>query len=248
MELTDMHCHMLFGVDDGPKTEDDMYRMVEAAYADGVRAICLTPHYHPGYFGENAGAADRALALLHHYAEQHCPHLRLFLGNELRYSQDCLSWLEEGRCRTMNQTRHVLVDFAQQESEGAILAAVEQLLNAGYIPILAHAERYRNLAVRRRRLSRLRENGVLIQVDAQSLFGYFGLRAQWRCKAILAGKLADLVASDAHDPGRRPPLLSKSYRYIAQRQGTAYAEAVCCKNAWRLLQGTTINEEVNRHG
>lgn len=241
MEFTDMHCHMLFGVDDGPKTEEEMYQMVEAAYADGISTICLTPHYHPGYFGNNRTATDQAFELLQSYVLRHCPCLQLFLGNELRYSPDCISWLEEGCCRTMNQTRYVLVDFSEQESEKAIIAAIEQILNAGYIPILAHAERYRNLDIRHQRLQEFRENGVLIQIDVQSLFGVFGFSAKYKCKAILTRKLADLVSSDAHDFLSRPPLLSKGYEYISQKYGTTYAEDIFRKNALQILGGTTIN-------
>jgi len=47
--FSDLHMHALFGVDDGPKTEDDMYAVLDAAYADGTRYMCLTPHFHPGY-------------------------------------------------------------------------------------------------------------------------------------------------------------------------------------------------------
>ena len=60
MEYTDLHIHALFGVDDGAKNEADMRAMVDAAYADGVRTLCVTPHYHPGYFGENCEKIDKA--------------------------------------------------------------------------------------------------------------------------------------------------------------------------------------------
>lgn len=248
MEFTDIHSHMLFGADDGPKTETEMYQMAQAAYEDGIRTICVTPHYHPGYFGNNISAIDRAFTLLERYMAQQYPCMQLFLGNELRYSQDCVSWLEEGYCRTMNQTRYVLIDFLEVESEKTIIAGIEKILNAGYIPILAHVERYRSLGVSQHRLKELHTNGVLIQVDAQSLFGGFGLSAKWKCKAILSQKLADIVASDAHDLLKHPPALSKSYDYISRKYGSIYAENICHKNAWNLLHGNIINEEVKQHG
>lgn len=238
MEFTDIHIHALFGVDDGAKNENEMNAIVEAAYADGVRTLCLTPHFHPGYFGENTDRSSAAFALLLQYAEQHCPQLNLFLGNELRYSQDCISWLKEGQCRTLNQTRYVLVDFSETEAEKGIVTGLEKLLNAGYIPILAHAERYRGLSAEIKKLEGLRENGVLIQVDVQALFGRFGLRIQRRAKSILANGLATFVASDAHDLIGRPPGISAGYNFIAKKYGTDYANAVCNENALHLLQGS----------
>lgn len=59
MTYSDMHIHALYGVDDGAKTEEMMLAMVDAEYQDGVRFFCLTPHYHPGYFGDNRDAVLR---------------------------------------------------------------------------------------------------------------------------------------------------------------------------------------------
>ena len=54
MQFSDMHIHALYNCDDGPKSLEHMYKMIDAAYDDGTRYICLTPHYNPGYFGENS--------------------------------------------------------------------------------------------------------------------------------------------------------------------------------------------------
>ena len=246
MEYTDIHIHALFGVDDGAKTEEEMYAIVDQAYRDGARTLCLTPHFHPGYFGDHTDKADAAFALLCQYAQKRYPELCLCLGNELRYSRDCVSWLEEGRCRTLNQTRYVLVDFSEREEERIVVTGLERLLNAGYVPVLAHAERYLNLDPEMRRLREFRENGVLIQVDVQSVFGGFGFRTKRRAKAILSSHLADFVASDAHDVTQRPPGLSAGHRYIAKKCGMVYADAVCRENALRMLQGHAVRKETTK--
>lgn len=48
MFFTDIHIHALYGVDDGAKTEAEMQAIVDASYADGIRTLCVTPHFHPG--------------------------------------------------------------------------------------------------------------------------------------------------------------------------------------------------------
>lgn len=50
MALADIHIHLLFGVDDGAKDEDEMHAILDAAYQAGTRVLCCTPHFHPGYF------------------------------------------------------------------------------------------------------------------------------------------------------------------------------------------------------
>lgn len=233
MKYTDLHIHALFGVDDGAKTESEMYALVDASYADGVHTLCCTPHFHPGYFGDNRAQTAAAFALLEGYVRDRCPDLKLSLGNELRYSPACLDWLKSGDCRTLGGTRCVLVDFLEHAEETEIIRGMEQLLSGGYRPVLAHAERYRNLNLRS--VEALRENGVAIQLDAQSVTGGFGLAAQRRSRKLLSAQLADLVSSDAHDCKRRPPGLSGCHAALSKRWGEGYAQALCETNALRLL-------------
>ena len=242
MTYSDMHIHALFGVDDGAKTAEMMLAMVDAEYQDGVRFLCLTPHEHPGYFGDNRDAVLRAYEQLCCTAEVRWPDLKLGLGNELRYDRGCLSWLRDGLCHTMNGTVYVLVDFLEDEENGRIHQALDQLLNAGYTPILAHAERYSKL--KERDIHEFRENGILIQVDTQSLFRGFGFFIQRRCKALLKARLVDFAGSDAHDLIRRPPGISDFSKAIGNLCGKDYAAAICSANtAHALFSAATMDTD-----
>ena len=91
MNYADIHMHALFGVDDGPATEKEMFQIMDAAYEDGARLICLTPHFHPGYFGDNRSKTESAFRILLDYEHTAHPDLKLYLANELRYSRSCTS-------------------------------------------------------------------------------------------------------------------------------------------------------------
>ena len=241
MTYSDIHTHMLSGTDDGAGSEEEMRRLVDAAYADGTRHLWLTPHFHPGYFGDNREKADTAFAALSAYARETYPDLILHRGNELYYSRDCLSWLEAGLCRTMNDTRFVLVDFSERAEAARIHKGLGRLLNGGYIPILAHAERYTHLNIAA--IRELKHNGVLVQINAQSPFRLFGFRAQRQVKALLGEGLVDFVASDTHDLRRRPPQITRCHQYIVRKYGAAYADALCRDNALRLLLSLESGKE-----
>lgn len=243
MEYTDLHIHALFGVDDGAKKEADMRAMVDAAYTDGVRTLCVTPHYHPGYFGENCEKIDKAYSALSKYTAQQYPDLELFLGNELRYSEDCISWLRCGKCHTLNGTQYVLVDFFERSEAKTILNGLETLLNAGYCPVLAHVERYRSLWGQVRLIRSLLDNGVVLQVDAQSILGQFGFRTQQQCKTLLRGEMVELVCSDSHDIQKRPPELSQCFQLVKKKYGNDYAKDLFCNNGKKLLHTGASQEE-----
>lgn len=243
MKFTDIHIHALFGVDDGAKTEAEMFAMVDASYADGIRTLCLTPHFHPGYFGDNLAKIDSAFSILAKYVHQHYPEMELCLGNELRYSRDCVSWLRSGQCRTLNGTQYVLVDFSESEEKQMITDGLERLLNAGYRPVLAHVERYRSLWGQTRLIRSLLENGVLLQMDAQSLLGQFGFRIQKQCKTLLREGIVELICSDSHDVRNRPPELSRCFQVVQKKFGQNYVKALFCDNGKKLLHEGTSQEE-----
>lgn len=245
MAFVDMHIHLLFGVDDGAKDEQEMTAILDAAYRSGTRVLCCTPHFHPGYFGDNYDRAGAAFESLSDYAKRTYPDMTLYLGNELRYGPECVSWLRQGACRTINGTRYVLVDFSEAASEKLIANGLSAMLNAGYIPVLAHVERYCSLHGRFPMIREFRQNGVVMQADTQSLFCGFGLRVQHQCRKLLALGLIDIFSSDAHGRTSRPPEMLACSDYIRKKYGADYATELCCNNAVRLLHGETVGKDLS---
>lgn len=233
--FADIHCHGLHEVDDGAKTVETMQAMLDAAYADGTRYLCFTPHFHLGYFGNNTKARDIAFSNAEKYVNIRHPDLNICVGNELRYSPECISWLEDGLCLTLNNTNYVLVDFPETERAKTIVNGVNRILNAGYIPVLAHAERYDKLSANAKEIHGFRQDGVLIQVDGQSLLGKFGASAKRRAKRMICHGMVDFIATDAHDLQRRPPEMSEVFLYLEKKFGSDYAERLCKENALRLF-------------
>lgn len=224
----DIHIHALCGVDDGAVDEETMHRMVDAAYADGTRVICFTPHWNPTLFRSDCEAIGRAYEQAVAYVSAQGYDLRLALGNELRYADTCVEWLREGFCKTLNGTRNVLVDFDEHEERQVILKALGRLLNAGYKPILAHVERYP--AVQDiQDLHTLRSDGVRFQLDSMSITGGFGLGCKRRARRYLKAGLADMVASDAHDVTRRGVTLSEAYTWVSDHISSGYAHSLFWK-------------------
>ena len=243
MVFTDIHSHVLFGTDDGAKNEEEMHAIVDGAYGSGTRVLCCTPHFHPGYFGDNRSQADSAYRKLREYVGLKYPDMSLYIGNELRYAPECTAWLQSGACRTLNGTRFVLVDFSEAAPEKLITDGLHRLLNAGYIPVLAHVERYRALHRRSAVIREYGSNGVILQADTQSLFRGFGLSVQHQCRRLLAEGLIDLFSSDTHDCTGRPPDMSACAAYLEKKFGAACAEALCCKNAVNILRGEAVRKD-----
>lgn len=202
--------------------------------------MCLTPHFHPGYFGNNRSKTDAAFDKLREYAREKYKDLQLYLGNELRYSDGCMSWMAENACRTLNGSRYVLVDFSTVEDRQRILRGLNQLRNAGYTPVLAHAERYRNFHGDFREIRYLRDRDVVIQMDAGSVFGVFGFWTKLRSRAMLKQGMVDVVSSDAHGLESRVPMMEKCADFLRKKYGSEYAQDLCWNHAVRILNDEAI--------
>lgn len=242
MKYADIHIHLLPGVDDGAETTEDMRNIIDRAYRTGTRIICCTPHYHLGYFGDNREKTDEVYKRAVDYVSERYPDLKLFLGNELRYSADCLEWLSEGKCKSLNDTSYVLIDFTEDEEERIITRALNQLINAGWAPVLAHVERYRSLYGRLDIIQNYMTNGVVIQMDSQSVLGQFGFGMKRQSVRLLKRQMVDVIASDAHNCDTRPPELQECFLYLSRKLGTAYAKSLFYKNACHILN----NERIER--
>lgn len=233
MLFTDIHTHILAGVDDGAKDSAQMIALLDASYKDGARRICCTPHYHPGYYGNNRKKSVEAFQQLTRYAREKYPDLQLFLGNELHYSQGCLEWIEDGKCRTLNGTRYILVDFEFDERYEVIESAVLSFLRRGYVPVLAHIERYTCLERRSKLVKRLHDMGAIIQINASSVLR---IHSYPIVKKLLQKHIVDVVASDTHNLDRRPPLMTAACREISQKYGEEYANALFVLNPIDILR------------
>ena len=237
MNFADIHIHALYGSDDGAKSAMDMQNMIDAAYRDGTRYLCLTPHFHPGYYGENREMSDKAFSELSQYVESKYSDLHIAIGNELYYAQGGECWLQEGACRTLNGTKYVLVDFSFDVGKKIVLDATNRLLNLGYRPILAHVERYRNLSRDTEFILTCKQSGALIQIDSMSILGDFGFSVKRFASALLSKQFVDFVSSDAHDIKKRPPNMKCAYENIMKKYGMAYAYAICFENAKNMFFG-----------
>ena len=234
-QFFDMHSHMLCGVDDGAKTPDEMFAMLETAYEDGTRALCLTPHYSPYLFGDTYEKSERSYAMLCDYVSKKHPDMHLFLGHELGYHQSCMPALESGRCRTVAGSRYVLVDFPESVDLFEIRAAMDQLQGSGYFPVLAHTERYRCLFKHVDWIEEFYDRGGVIQLNASSVLGSWGGHCKKQWKKLIKLGLAHVISTDAHNLTSRPPQMSVCMDYLKKHVSEGGIRALTWDNACRIV-------------
>lgn len=231
--MTDIHNHSLFGVDDGARTPEESIKMLQAAKEQGIDAVILTPHYRHGMFFYPQDKVHEHFEMLRERADE--IGIKLYLGCEFHVNSRILDSFRQGRCETLAGSDYVLLEFDYETEYTYILHHTKQMLFNGYIPVIAHAERYQCLLSAPERCMELKQMGVLIQINADSVLGKEGFKAKLFCRKLLKNGGVHFIASDAHGIKERQNHLGESYFYIKRKYGREYAEHIFCKNPEKII-------------
>ena len=234
--MIDIHCHLLYGVDDGAATREVSVMMLQEAAKQGITDIILTPHYRKGMFPFDTDQISENYDSIRPVANE--AGIRLYLGCEYHVNSDMVDNLRIGRAITMAGTDYVLAEYSSDSSAARIQNSLDDLLSNGYIPIIAHAERYGAVAKDTGILAQFRRMGALVQINANSILGYDGFALKRICKRILRSDLADIAASDSHDMSGRRCRMSECMKYVEKKYGQPAADRLFVRNPGRIIEGT----------
>jgi len=239
--MIDIHCHILPGLDDGPPTLETSLEMCRIAAADGIRSIVATPHMLNGMYAVTAEQVLAGVRALNESLAAEGLSLRILPGADVHVDKNLPRYLAEKQVLTLaDKGKHLMVELPQDVLPAEIGDLLFQLQLKGVTPIVSHPER--NVEVQRNpeALRGLVERGALVQVTAGSLTGAFGARAEACGLGLLRRGMAHLVATDAHNTGRRPPRLSEARAVVERELGPAEARAVFEERPARLLEGAYV--------
>jgi len=240
--VIDLHSHYLPDVDDGARHLDASLEMLRIAQADGVGHMVATPHQrHPAGYDVPVELARERFATVKAAAADAGIGLTLSLGAEIHFSEGIPAGLTDGSLSSYGEgNRYFLFELPVTYVPGNLREMVFAFQTAGHFPVLAHPERNFGVMDDPKVAARLREQGVLLQITAQSITGDFGRKSQRAAKKLLKWGVADVIASDAHNPDRRPPGLSGAVRQAAKWIGAERAELMVTEIPRRILAGKEI--------
>ena len=238
--IFDMHCHILPGVDDGARNENSTDRMLTIAEQERIDCIVATPHFAYGQEKAKLDEIKRKYWEVREQWKEKGTKKELFLGNEIFYSEGVEDSLISGLAMTMNGTRYVLIEFRLDESFTSIERAVQKLRYAGYIPIFAHVERYKNLRSSKC-FQQLIGMGAYMQVNASTLIGKHGFFTKCRMMRLVKLGLVHFVATDAHDTRERKPKIKECIELLEKELGQEKVRQIFEENPIRMLKGEELN-------
>jgi protein-tyrosine phosphatase len=205
--MVDIHSHILPNVDDGSKSLDMTRNILQQYVQQGITKVICTPHQNRDC--HRAEVLKQGFQKL--VEEVRDIPIQLFLGAEIYYYSDILRDLKNGSLLTLNQTPYVLVEFSTSNPT-EIADIIYELKIAGYMPIVAHIERYFYLT--KQDYFAIKENGGLIQVNASAIEHKHFFKT---VKYLLKNDLVDFIASDCHNDSQRKVDFKPIREYILKK-------------------------------
>ena len=223
---TDIHSHVIWGVDDGAETKEETFRMLREAVEDGIEQIICTPHVTPGVyefpmerFLENCAEATDYII------KERLP-LQLFHGAELLWTEMTPRLLRERQVATMAGTNYAMIEFSPTDTQVKIFDALQKVAGAGVIPIIAHMERYpaiRDIEQVQEMKNRFR---AMVQINARSLTLKQPFFRRGFFDGIFKEGLVGFVATDTHGMPGRETCMTAGMNELKRRFGEAAEERI----------------------
>ena len=243
--MIDIHSHIVFDVDDGPRTREESLALLQEAFSQGIRTIVATSHRRKNMFETPEEVIMENFKEVQALAKQELPDLTILYGAEIYYSEDALEKLEHNQIPTLNDTQYALIEFSTRTPYWEIRNALSKILLLGIKPVIAHIERYDELENNEKRVKELIDMGCYTQINSSSVlkprlfrdkYRLFKKRAQY----FLAHNLVHCVASDMHNLSSRPPYMEQAFDTISHQYGKERAEELFLVNPQLIISNKNI--------
>ena len=229
--MIDLHCHILWEIDDGPSDIDGSLAMVRVAAADGTRQLVATPHvgrtmHPPELIADMVTQLNAAI-------EKEGLELEILTGADNFHNLGAATLARY----SINATRYVLLEFPHTHLPVDAGESVFEALHHGLVPIITHPERNPSIVQNPQLIFDLVERGALVQLTAESLTGGFGHAAKACSRYLLKKRVVHFLASDGHSADWRPPTLSAGLKAAEKIVGKESARMLVFDNPGKIVQG-----------
>lgn len=195
---TDIHSHMIPGIDDGSDNMQETITLIKGMSDLGYKKMILTPHVRYGSFDNDTRQFDSRLEEVKIALKEAGVDMQLEVGAEQTIDEGFMEHFERGELKSFGKKKYLLIEFSFYSLPMNIKDIIFQLQREGYRLILAHPERYLYLRTDTAMLEYLRDSGILFQLNILSLVGFYNKAVEQFAKYLIKNDYIDLVGTDLH--------------------------------------------------
>ena len=193
----DMHSHLIPAIDDGVKTIEESLEILRTMQMLGYEKIIITPHVMIHKYPNSTQSILNGLSILQKAAKEAKLTLTLEAAAEYYLDQEFCSRLHSNDILTIGD-RHLLFEISHVSIPLNFDTMIYEIEIKNFTPILAHPERYRHIYNPQKTFHKMKDQGILFQVDINSLEGYYGKHAQKHAQLLAKWGMIDFLGSDIH--------------------------------------------------
>ena len=197
---TDLHSHLIPDVDDGVKTIDQAMECLRGLAELGIQKVITTPHISKEYYPNKEIALIKACETLREQVDREQLPIQIEVAAEYMLDTFFLDLLDTTDLLTFGPERYLLIETGWLAPPLLLNEMLFRIQTKGYIPVLAHPERYSYYANDFEALEEFKELGCLFQLNWMSLVGRYGPQARKQAQFLLKNGWIDFIGSDLHRP------------------------------------------------
>ena len=236
MKLCDIHTHILPCVDDGARSFEYARRMLKNAYAGKIETLVATPHYI--VYENREDNIRQNKNLVEHFqrfqSDSADVPVKLFMGAEVRVNNHLLNQLKQGVIPTINKSRYLLAEFSFDADLRYISNAIRGIVDQGFIPIVAHPERYISVCRNPMSVVDWLEDGAHLQLTGGSVMGEYGKTVKQTAEFLLKSDFVMCISSDAHGVNHRSNYMLDVCDHLSVYYSKAYAKCLMYDNPMKV--------------
>lgn len=194
---TDIHSHFIPNVDDGVRSLDESLSLLNEMQKLGYRKLIITPHIKNEVYPNSFKGLKSSLENLKSEIEKENIEIDIEIAAEY-YLDDYFQYLLDKEKLLTISNKYLLVETAYRIKPLAFEDMIFSIQQKGYIPILAHPERYLYIKDAKKEFSKMKDSGILFQVNLNSFNGYYGKTPKKNALILKKEGLIDFLGSDIH--------------------------------------------------
>jgi len=212
---TDVHSHLLPGLDDGAGTMEDTISMISAFKEAGFRKLVTTPHVIHGSYDNTPAVVKAKLKEVKSELEARNIDIQLEAAAEYMFDENFVRWVHEGdELLTFGTNNYILFETTFTAEPLQMRETIVTLQRKELFPVFAHPDRYQYLHNDWNKVKKIYETGVLFQINVMSLTGYYGKAHQALAEKLIDNEMVHFLGSDCHRMKHQQEyLLAKNSKY-----------------------------------
>lgn len=239
--MIDFHNHIIFDVDDGAQDIEQSIKMLKEAQEAGITDVILTPHYMEEYYEVGTKAIAKRMEIINQEIEKNNINIKLHQSNEVYITSNIINLLKNERVSTVAGSKYVLMETPMLQVPMNFRQIIYDLKSNGYIPVIAHPERYEYIQKNPQIVYDLIQDGVLFQSNIGSIIGIYGNNAKKTIKKLLKHKMVHFIGTDTHRPDSIYPKVEKALKKLGKIVPEDELEKIICGNAKCVLENKDID-------